>query len=511
MQNKTYNINSPEDIQKILRSRKIESAKGDRVEVFVNLKSYSPQTMDKLAELAMKMRWLNSEPIFHFNIEDFNLDQKDYGLITDFHVEMKKLEVETDFYDLASRYTIEQGVDAFFNAEKFINAVKALDLSPLEIHFLICMHLSSFQYQENEEHRRKARTIVNVLTGTDIVCLGYAELASYLHKRLGIKSVVQILSVYDKQGKSDGTHANNLVFIDDKKYKYKGWGYSDITWDSKDKNEEPFLRYLFSFIPLSDKNYFAKENLEVQERALNALYGGEEKELLIEDMLFDVQTAMDAFLDFGLEDEYAKIEAEMKDDSNFIKKKKRACKLLKQFLKENNVRKDVYKDANGMPAESSLDFLIAEFMQDDIDFALTKLSLDGFKSYENRRESFETMAKEYGVESICVDDYEQTLETIMESAKHDVDDEIKANYISIKCSALLSKLFKEPINVPLPIEVIKEILTNIYRKMGANEKFIAYQVNKIIELNIRRADKTFLEGATNSFKKQALLRRDKEC
>lgn len=508
MQNKTYNISSSEDIQKLLKNRTIESAKGDKVDIFVDLNDYSPKIMDKLSEVAMKMHWLNSEPIFHFNIEDFDLKEKDYALIVDFHVEMQKLDVESDFYDLASKYPIEQGVDAFFNAEKFIDAVKALDLSPLETHYLICNHLSSFQYTENEKERRKSRTLVNVLTGTDVVCLGYAELASYLHKKLGIMSTVQILSVYDKEdGKPDGTHANNLVFIDDRKYKYKGWGYSDITWDSKNEKEEPFLRYLFSFIPLCDKNQLSKETLEVQERALNALYGGEEKELLIEDMLFDIQTSLDAFLDFRLEDEYKKIEAEMHDDANFNEKKKNACRLLKQCLKKNKIPKDVYKEAKGMPTESLIDFMIAEFMQDKVDDSLVNLSLSGFKNYVARKESFEAMAEEYGVESICVDDWEETLIEIEKGLEKDLDEDIKANYVCIKCADIMTKMFKHPINKPLSLETIKEVISNVYRKQGADEKFINYQINKIVEKNIRRADKAFLDGAKNAFKQEAIKRK----
>ena len=511
MQNKTYNISSPEDIQKLLKNRTIESAKGDKVEIFVDLKDYTPKIMDKLSEVAMKMHWLNSEPVFHFNIEDFNLKEKDCSLIVDFFVEMQKWDVESDFYDLASRYPIEQGVDAFFNAEKFIDAVKELNLSPLETHYLICMHLSSFQYNENEKERRKSRTLVNVLTGTDIVCLGYAELASYLHKNLGIMSTVQILSVYNKEdGKSDGTHANNLVFIDDKKYRFKGWGYSDITWDSKNEKEEPFLRYLFSFIPLSDKNQLSKETLEVQERALNALYGGEEKDLLIEDMLFDIQTSLDAFLDFKLEGEYRKIEAEMKDVSNFSEKKKKACKLLKQCFKKNKIPKDVYKEAKGMPTESLIDFMLAEFMQDKVDESMVNLSLRGFKSYEKRKESFEAMAEEYGVESICVDDWEETLSEIEKGLEKDLDEDIKANYICIKCADIMAKIFKQPTNKPLPLATIKEVISNIYRKQGADEKFIYYQVNKIMEKNIRRADKAFLDGAKNAFKQEALKRKKEQ-
>jgi len=502
-------VSSLMDIERAIKERTIDEAKNEDYNIYVNLGSYSHQTMDLLLELVCKMKYYKYEPKIHFDSKELNLTEDDIALITDFSVEMKDMNVNVDFYDASENYSIEQGVEAYFNAEKFVDAVKALDLSPLETHFLIHNHLSSIKYKENEQEKRKSRTLINVLTGEDVVCLGYAKEGQYLRKKLGIFSVVQILNSYDKQGKSLGTHANNLVYINDPKYKVKGFGYSDVTWDVFDEDEKPFLNYLFTLLPLSDKDCLKKENLVVYERVFNALYSKEDLVLLIEDMLLDISTCRRAFNDFGLAEDFEEIESETKRSGSFFLKKQEACKKLKQFFKENKIKKDVYKDAVGMPEESSLAFLIAHFMQEDVDESILNLSLNGFSAYANKKQDYDNQAEKYGVSAEVFDNYITVLNDISKGYDDSFDEDISSAYVRLKSISMLEQILKIGSIKSLSLSTVKEVISNIYRKQGASEKFIDYQIKEIVEKCVDQADKIFNEKARNCFKKEA-LRREKE-
>jgi len=504
-------INSVSDLNKVVKERTIDEGDNSFYDIYVSLKEYSNETMDGLLELVCKMKYLKYSPIVHFDIKELELSEQDFELIVDFYVEMQNMNVGVDFYDVSESYPIEKGVDAFFNAEAFIDAVKALDLSPLETHYLIHSHLSSIKYKENEENKRKSRTLINVLTGEDIVCLGYAKLEEYLHSRLGIHSVVQILNSY-KKGSDEflGTHANNLVYIQDSKYKVKGFGYSDVTWDVFEKEDKPFLNYLFAFLPLNDKERLKKEKLVVYERALNALYDKEDKILLIEDMLLDMSTCRKAFNDFGLTCEFEEIEREVEKYGAFFLKKQDACKKVKQLLKDNGIKKDVYKDSIGMPEECSLAFLIAEQMQEEIDESIVNLSLSSFNNYSERRESFDESANQYGVSAVLVDNYIKTLNEIASGEDDSFDNDIKEAYIRLKSINILEGILKNAASKPLSLNTIKEVIANVYRKQGADEKFINYQINEIINKCVKQADEVFDDKAKNCFKKEALKRKKEE-
>jgi len=499
-------VSSLMDIERAIKERTVDEGNGEDYNVYVNLNSYSEETMDLLLELVCKLKYFKYVPQIHFDSKDLMLTESDFSFITDFFVEMQKIDVGVDFYDSSENYSIEQGFDAYFNANDFVETVKALNLSPLETHFLIHTHLSSIKYQDNESVKRKSRTLINVLTGEDIVCLGYAKLEKYLHQRLGIYSAVQILNSYDKEGKSLGTHANNIVYINDPKYKVKGFGYSDVTWDVFDKEEKPFLNYLFAFLPLGDKNCLKKEDLVVYERVFNALYDKEDFILLVEDMLLDISTCRRAFNDLGLAQEFEDIESETKRNGWFFLKKQEACKKLKQVLRENKIKKDVYKDAIGMPEESSLAFMIAQFMQDEFDESILKLSLNSFTSYLNRKETYDNNAINYGNSAFLCDNYITVLNDISNGYDDSFDDEIALAYVRLKSINTLEKILKKGSIKPLSLKTIKEVIRNIYLKQGASERFVDYQIKEIVEKCVEQADEIFNEKARNCFKREALKR-----
>ncbi len=501
-------IGSMADLQKIIKERNIDEGSGENYDIYVSLDKYNHETMDKLFALIAKIKHFNYSPFVHIDTKDLRLDEKDYALIVDFSVDMKNIGVDVNFYDISQEYSVEESVDAFFNAEKFIDAVKSLDLSPLETHYLIHGYIASIKYKENEQEKRKSRSLINVLTGDNVVCYGYAKLETYLHEKLGIESVVQILDSYKRDGEHLGTHSNVLVYLDDKKYGVKGYGYSDVTWDVADEKEEPYLSYLFAFLPLKDKDCLKNEKLVVYERGLNALYDDEDKNLLIEDMLLDVSTCRSAFSDLGLSSKFEEIEQEV-NNNNFFVKKQKACELLKRWLKDEGIKRNVYQDAVGMPQESTLSFLIAEFMQDKIDEDILQISRQGFESYKQRKETFDNMAVEYGVNSFKIDSYISALKSVSNAETDLLDEDIENAYICIKSIGILKSVLNRGNAKALSLPKVKKVLESIYQKQGASDKFIKKQLERIVDKCVLEADMVFNEKAKNCFKREA-LRRERE-
>ena len=96
---------------------------------------------------------------------------------------------------------------------------------------LIYNFLSNKSYKAEDvlgEDVHQARDIISIMNSHYIVCEGYANLMKYLCDNVGIPCINQILGL----GKNSDRHMNNLVYLDDDKYKIHGLYYSDVTWDN---------------------------------------------------------------------------------------------------------------------------------------------------------------------------------------------------------------------------------------------------------------------------------------
>ena len=119
------------------------------------------------------------------------------------------------------------------------------NFSPLEKTMYIYDIVRDRKYNEEEKSEKAtvSRDLSSIITGNNIVCVGFAELFDKICKKVGLYSCVDILVpiAVNKYG-----HARNTVFIDDKKYNIKGVYFFDPTYESKkDESDSHFNSYIF--------------------------------------------------------------------------------------------------------------------------------------------------------------------------------------------------------------------------------------------------------------------------
>ncbi len=126
--------------------------------------------------------------------------------------------------------------------EEILNA-KGTDGNPLssfEKYLYAYMIVSEFKYNESED-LNESRDLSRILTGNNIVCVGYAQLLSELCNRIGIPCKPQSLFKGNEKDYKYGesNHQNCMVYLNDPKYNIDGFFMADACWDSFKSFEQP--------------------------------------------------------------------------------------------------------------------------------------------------------------------------------------------------------------------------------------------------------------------------------
>ena len=128
-----------------------------------------------------------------------------------------------------SDVSLEKALEASRKLNDWVNEIKSArlagkELSPYEKYLYAYDIVTKFNYKEVDEGENKSisRTLMTVLTGDRIVCVGYASLLSEICNRLGIPCCEQFRK----------NHALCYVRIDDDKWGIHGIYVSDPTSDS---------------------------------------------------------------------------------------------------------------------------------------------------------------------------------------------------------------------------------------------------------------------------------------
>ena len=197
----------------------------------------------------------------------------------DFHMDSnkcKKLEEINNFlidnYNVELLLRKEAELDRSFTFQSVINANRQIDkivanvkkvkqdnpsMSTFEQFMILYETVTDFIYKEEERYDQlNASHWISVINGDAIVCTGYASLMQELAKRIFKKDELLILEndvdVFDKSREDlISAHANNIIFIRDKKYSIKGLFYLDPCWDSVELKDE-IKAYSYCCIPLAD-------------------------------------------------------------------------------------------------------------------------------------------------------------------------------------------------------------------------------------------------------------------
>ena len=140
----------------------------------------------------------------------------------------------------------------FYNMYKFlyeiISFVKHYNLSPLEQVMLVYDIIKSKEYtkEEKDEDGSLSRSLSKIISSGKIVCDGYANLLNFILDELEIPNKKIYLSYANKKTR----HARNFIYLKDEKYNIDSFFVTDVTFDSKEENENYLNNYYYFLRPL---------------------------------------------------------------------------------------------------------------------------------------------------------------------------------------------------------------------------------------------------------------------
>lgn len=129
-------------------------------------------------------------------------------------------------------WTLDDYLKAETQLDEVVNIIHSKNLSPFE-EFVLAYHFASdrlYNFAPNGSQFQECRSYVDVLNKGYCVCVGYATVLKRLCDKLGIECAVQGCFAKDKYGRTIN-HANNLIYLKDKKYQIEGLFYSDSRMD----------------------------------------------------------------------------------------------------------------------------------------------------------------------------------------------------------------------------------------------------------------------------------------
>ncbi|MBQ8425463.1 MAG: hypothetical protein IJX17_05530 [Clostridia bacterium] len=203
---------------------------------------------------------------FGDNLENQNIPMSFSQTALDNLVELNNYLVDNDQYGLLfmedatspeMAWDFEEVLSANNQIDAIVEYIKEKKFSPFEASAFIHQYITSqFEYKENLLDITSPRSIVGVLNSDDIVCVGYSYLTKAIIDKLNMPGLEcstftsklkpnediikneKVQEVFKELHLSmDGTgHIQNLIKIDDPKYKVKGNYVSDSCWDSKDNS-----------------------------------------------------------------------------------------------------------------------------------------------------------------------------------------------------------------------------------------------------------------------------------
>ena len=118
-------------------------------------------------------------------------------------------------------------IDELADIIKNLKDEEGNELSPFEKFMFVYESVTDFIYNdEGEKLHFNSSHWIPVLNGDKIVCTGYSSLIEAICERIFDENEIKILGnsvdVYNSEGEYLGGHANNIIFINDPKYKIKG-------------------------------------------------------------------------------------------------------------------------------------------------------------------------------------------------------------------------------------------------------------------------------------------------
>ena len=149
---------------------------------------------------------------------------------------LKKYGLSVNFREqnMRERYSLKQALVAYNKVNLLSKKVKAQkQLSVVEKLALCYSYITSRAYIADETSAGKTRDLISVLNNKEIVCVGYAKVFQNLCSQIGVRcDIVTLKSVDTKTGKVN-YHASCRAYVNDPKYKVKGYFDFDPTFDAR--------------------------------------------------------------------------------------------------------------------------------------------------------------------------------------------------------------------------------------------------------------------------------------
>ena len=150
-----------------------------------------------------------------------------------------------DYEEIQKGYSFNEAITASRKVDDIVKTIKnakvdGRELSPLEKYLYAYIYATEHEYNESgkdtSDERFESRSVVRILNGDKIVCVGYVSLLFEICKRLGIPLKQQFVTDNYRQKETVDflNHANCSVFIEDEFYDVKTMFYSDPTRDAND-------------------------------------------------------------------------------------------------------------------------------------------------------------------------------------------------------------------------------------------------------------------------------------
>lgn len=220
-----------------------------------------PNLVDKALESALKLGYNPSRLLFTFPDGRYNKE------VLNSLIEKHNMLAEKGISSCFEGCTMEEAIKYNTESRKLVDNINNLEidgekLSNLEKFAVLYRFVADRYFRENEEDRMRSRNYIATFTGEYAVCVGFSELLTALCDECGVIVADQYLFIGDKKEfihTKLHNHKNNLVYIDDPKYKVNGIYIADATLDAKAPDHDILMEYFL--IPASDLKNAHEDNV----------------------------------------------------------------------------------------------------------------------------------------------------------------------------------------------------------------------------------------------------------
>lgn len=499
----TFEFKTVEDIVELIEFPEFEADDlGEGAALSFDLEDYNdeglPEKIKQVAKVFLDKGfipdiWIDGD-VKHFTVSEFekliDIEEAVKGDGIDFFISENEL-----------LFTLNETLMAYQKAREYTEFVKKSGASPFEMYLMIYGYIASFAYKENEENFWTSRGMISVLSGDDIVCVGYAELLLFMLEEVGIKANIQTATI-EENGQTFN-HMNNIVFLKDEKYKIDGVYYADCCWDAIDKGMEPYLSYLFALVPIQDVGLIMPK-VSLDKDIVHLLYEANNYDEIMYNYFYE--SDMFGYFNPKRAEEFGfEVKPIEMTEEEFEEKLIASGKVLADIFKKHKIPADVYKTHEELPNRFDPNFLYALSMDMPhssalLDYYMEQLKkvINGELVYSGKKKDFE----EFGNKFLVDDIYLEIESFIKERGDGAINnEEIELHYIGLDAyKQLRDYLYNERAkSKAISSETWKSVLFETYKLLGMTEEEAIVMTRRAMQGNIGLSKKKFKDGAVNGF------------